>query len=327
MIGRLLALLRRRRRHSALEQTRGILSGPGAWENLDQLGITGFGTDLLRVDFPPQLSQRADWSHVSGRIAALLDANVDAQLRTLDEWLSRGGPELSAWPLDEAAAIQGTRPWLRNVFLTPADMALLGGAIIHRRPTNYVEIGSGISTRVAREFQRRASITMPIISIDPQPRVEIESLCDVTIRQPLESSVEALLQQVAPGSLLFFDGSHRCFQNSDVTIFFLSVLPRLPAGVLVHIHDIYLPSDYPPVFEARLWSEQYLLAAWLMGGGRSIEVHCPGAHLSSKDEGYATLRARLGDPRLPWSSRLETTSSFWFETIGWDDRGEARGPK
>ena len=45
--------------------------------------------------------------------------------------------------------------------------------------------------------------------------------------------------------MVFFDGSHRTFMNSDATVFFLEVLPTLPAGTLVGIHDIYLPDDYP----------------------------------------------------------------------------------
>jgi len=56
------------------------------------------------------------------------------------------------------------------------------------------------------------------------------------------------------------DNSHRCFQNSDVTVVFLDVLPRLRSGVIIYIDDVYLPYDYPPEWSMRYYSEQYLLA-------------------------------------------------------------------
>src|SRR5262249_53311437 len=64
--------------------------------------------------------------------------------------------------------------------------------------------------------------------------------------------------------ILMVDNSHRCFQNSDVTVLFLEVLPRLRPGVLVYLDDIYLPHDYPPEWVSRYYSEQYLLAVLLL---------------------------------------------------------------
>ena len=75
--------------------------------------------------------------------------------------------------------------------------------------------------------------------------------------------------------VLFFDGSHRVFQNSDVTVFFLEVLPLLASGVLVQIHDIFLPADYPPAWADRYYSEQYLAAVLLLFGERHFEVVLP----------------------------------------------------
>lgn len=80
--------------------------------------------------------------------------------------------------------------------------------------------------------------------------------------------------------MLFFDGSHRIFENSDVTVFFLEILPRLRSGITVHIHDIFLPFDYPRVWRDRHYSEQYLLAAYLLAGYSRIEVLLPLAYLS-----------------------------------------------
>jgi hypothetical protein len=63
--------------------------------------------------------------------------------------------------------------------------------------------------------------------------------------------------------ILFIDGSHRCFQNSDVTTVFLDILPELKDGVLIHFHDIFLPLDYWPRL-GEFYTEQYLLAVLLL---------------------------------------------------------------
>lgn len=80
--------------------------------------------------------------------------------------------------------------------------------------------------------------------------------------------------------VLFFDGSHRIFMNSDVATFFVDVLPRLAPGVLVAIHDIYLPDDYPLDVAPRFYSEQYALASYLLAPGADIEILLPATYVS-----------------------------------------------
>ena len=94
----------------------------------------------------------------------------------------------------------------------------------------------------------------------------MDAVCDTVIRQPLETlDTAGIIENLQAGDILFVDGSHRCFTNSDVTVVFLEILPRLQPGVLVHFHDILLPYDYPPAWSRRYYSEQYLLACWLLG--------------------------------------------------------------
>jgi hypothetical protein len=81
------------------------------------------------------------------------------------------------------------------------------------------------------------------------------------------------------------------FQNSDVCVFFLDIVPRLAPGVLLHLHDIFLPYDYPPVWYERYYSEQYLLAVALMqayGGPGCLRPILPNAYISHDP----ALRAR-----------------------------------
>jgi Methyltransferase domain len=132
-------------------------------------------------------------------------------------------------------------PFWNNIYFTALDAAALTGLLLSRRPRRYLEIGSGHSTKFAAHAIRSAALPTTISSIDPRPRADIDALCHRKIRAPLERCQLALFDELEAGDFLFFDGSHRIFQNSDVTAFFLDVVPRLKRGVLVHVHGIFLP--------------------------------------------------------------------------------------
>ena len=59
-----------------------------------------------------------------------------------------------------------------------------------------------------------------------------------------------------PATCCSSNSSHILMPGSDVDILFNRVLPRLPAGALVHIHDIFLPFDYPAIWGWRNYNEQ-----------------------------------------------------------------------
>ena len=87
------------------------------------------------------------------------------------------------------------------------------------------------------------------------------------------------MPQLEAGDILFFDGSHRAFMNSDVTVFFIDVLPRIKPGVIVHIHDIALPWDYGEFFKNWYWNETYMLAVYMMGHKHRIKPIAPTAFI------------------------------------------------
>jgi Methyltransferase domain len=147
--------------------------------------------------------------------------------------------------------------------------------LLLKEPAIYLEIGSGNSTKFARLAIRSAQLETQIVSIDPFPRTEIDDLCDRLIRNQLEDCDQSIFDQIKSGDIVFFDGSHRVFTNSDVTVFFLEILPRLPKGTIVHVHDIFLPADYPAHGNARKYSEQYILAAMMLGRVPPFKVLLP----------------------------------------------------
>lgn len=187
-------------------------------------------------------------------------------------------PSLSRIPRD--AAEDSPDPRWNNPWFTGFDALALYGMLAIHNPRLMIEVGSGNSTKFARRAVRDHDLRTRIVSIDPEPRAEVDALCDEVIRAPAETVDPAVFGRLKPGDILFIDSSHRSFENSDVTALFLEVLPALEPGVLVHVHDIYLPWDYPPPSEGLLYNEQYLLAALLLGGGRWLEPVFPSFHVS-----------------------------------------------
>jgi hypothetical protein len=173
-----------------------------------------------------------------------------------------------------------------NNFLPGLDGAAIYALLRAWAPGRYIEVGSGMSTKFAHRAKADGGLSTQITAIDPAPRNEVSALCDELVRRPLESLDLSLWSEVRPGDMIFVDGSHRVFMNNDVVAFFLDVLPSLPAGVLVGVHDIYLPYDYPEDVAERYYSEQYILAAYLLGGA-DVEVVLP-AHYAS-----VNMRAEL----------------------------------
>jgi predicted O-methyltransferase YrrM len=199
-----------------------------------------------------------------------------------------------------------------NAFLPGLDGATLYAFTAHRRPSHYIEIGSGTSTQFVARAIADHRLSTQICSIDPAPRANVNALCNEIIRHPLEETDLALFDRLQAGDMLFVDNSHQAFQNADVTVFFLDILPTLGPGVLVGIHDIFLPDDYPPSYATNYYSEQYLLATYLLGGGQGITLVLP-SWFASQDPQLAALTAPLfSHPRL---NGVDTHGGiFWFIT-------------
>lgn len=203
-------------------------------------------------------------------------------------------------------------PFWLNGWFPPLDGMALTHFLRAGDPARFVEIGSGVSTKFARRAVELYGLRTHLTSIDPQPRNQIDSLCDVVIRQPLEETDPAIFAALEPGDILFLDSSHRSFQGSDVTVFFLDILPRLKPGVVVHIHDIYLPDDYISGHVHRLWNEQYLLATALLFGEDRFEILFPSwfVHRDPALSDRATALLRKG----PLEGINLYGASFWLTT-------------
>jgi hypothetical protein len=185
---------------------------------------------------------------------------------------------------DSTDETNAKNPVWNNGFLPGLDILMLYTLISELKPNKYVEIGSGNSTKVAHKAKLDQNLTTKISSIDPQPRAEIDALVDEVIRKPFETIDFSILTELEEHDILFVDNSHRIFPNSDATVFFLEILPRLKKGVIVQIHDIYLPFDYPQFMCDRFYSEQYGLAMYLLANPEKYQPLVANYYISEKPE-------------------------------------------
>lgn len=205
-----------------------------------------------------------------------------------------------------------SEPTWNNNFLPGLDIVALYGLLNLFSPKQYVEVGSGNSTKVARKAIRDNHLATKIISIDPFPRANIDKLSDTIIRQAVENLDDySFAEQLQENDILFIDNSHRCFPNSDVTVCFLDILPNLRKGVIVHIHDIYLPYDYPQFMCDRFYSEQYLLAVMLLANPEKYKIILPNYFVSEDKELSSVLHPVWQHENL--KNVEQHGGSFWFK--------------
>lgn len=213
-----------------------------------------------------------------GQLADMLAQDDDRYAATLREMAAFIPQLLQIVESDTPANAED--PLWNNGYFSGLDAITLYGMLGLRKPCRYLEIGSGNSTKFARRAVRDLGLSTTITSIDPFPRAEIDALCDRVIRQPVEAVDDAVFDELESGDILFIDNSHRVFTNSDANVCFLEILPRLTTGVLVHVHDIFLPYDYPATWMSRHYSEQYLLAAFMIARYAKLRVVLPNAYIA-----------------------------------------------
>jgi predicted O-methyltransferase YrrM len=137
------------------------------------------------------------------------------------------------------------------------------------RPRQMIEIGSGYSSlvtaRVNREF---LDGSMRFTCIEPYPRgflqAGVPGISHLRVEEVQDAPLE-LFERLGDGDVLFVDTSHTVKTGGDVAWIYGEILPRLSPGVLVHIHDAFIPGEYPQqwVFEGWGWNEIYLIKAFL----------------------------------------------------------------
>ena len=265
------------------------------------------GETVLHLDYAPSARNVARFSP-HPELARIIGERHDAYAAALETIRGYGERFTS---IAVSASDPRDPQWL-NGWQPGLDSGALYAFVSARAPRLYIEIGSGVSTKFARRAIEDGGLSTRIVSIDPGPHTEVDELCDSLVRSRLEEAELSVFEELAAGDVVFFDGSHRVFMNSDVTVFFLEVLPRLPPGVLVAIHDVYLPHDYQPWVAERYWSEQYLLAAYLLAGNSHFETILPAWYVWTTERFRPLIDAIWEHPDL---ARVERHgAAYWLET-------------
>lgn len=277
--------------------------------------LAGSENRLFITDYPYFPAPRAIEAAAGGRqIEAAFLRRKGAIAETI-AGIARHVATLARIPRDAAGPIS---PFWDNPWFPPFDGASLYGLIANNRPRRYIEVGSGISTRFARQAVTDLGLNTQIISIDPHPHNAVEGLCDETIVRRMEDMPAEFWAALSADDMVFIDNSHRSFPGSDVTVFFTEVMPALPEGVVFGIHDIFLPQDYPEAWKERFYSEQYLLMMYLLGGAGNDEILLPVCWATEQPDLHGLLSGLWEQPGL-FDGLAKHGGCFWAR------RGPVRG--
>ena len=189
---------------------------------------------------------------------ALLDSLRAAGFQELFAAL-RGNPEINTGFLGRNYASAGL---IHNGFYPTPDAELYAAMIRLHRPDRIIEIGSGYSTVIARTTIDSLGLDCRIHSWDPRPRRDIGHYAHQMRYEPVESG-SLTPAEFTDRTLLFIDSSHACRSGGDLPFLYCQLLPALTRPVLIHVHDVFTPWDYPDDYLERFYTEQYLLQAWL----------------------------------------------------------------
>lgn len=196
-------------------------------------------------------------------------------------------------------------PRFNQSWFPGADGAMAYTLVRKLKPSKVIEVGSGHSTRWLRKAAQDEGINTFIHSIDPVPRREIDNICDDITRSSVTDVDSSFFDQLKSGDFLFIDCSHIAMPGSDVDMLFTQVLPRLPKGVIIHVHDIFLPFGYPNHWHWRGYNEQMLVLA-LLGTPNAYEILWPSYWMAKRH------RSNLEQNNIKLNpGAIET--SFWLK--------------
>jgi predicted O-methyltransferase YrrM len=197
----------------------------------------------------------------------------DADLRAEFDLLS---PHMRGLRFPETKA-DSHRFYAANGIFPLGDAIILAAMIGRHRPRRVIEIGSGFSTAAMLDAIGHFGLDTRITCIEPYParlraNLRPEDAGRVTIlEQMVQRTDPALFSALQAGDILFIDSTHVAKTGSDVCYEMFEALPRLAPGVLVHVHDIQYPFEYPDIWifeRRRSWNEIYMLRAFLMYNDR-----------------------------------------------------------
>ncbi len=248
-----------------------------------------------------------------------IDINEEAQINLLSYFSSQFKEEYESFPRTKTSIPY--QYYLLNDSFGPVDGEILYCMIRHFKPKRIIEIGSGNSTylsaqAILKNKEEDNNYECELIAIDPYPNDILKAGfpgLSKLISKKVQDIPLSEFKKLTENDILFIDSTHVLTIGSDVQYEYLEILPRLNKGVIVHIHDIFLPAEYPKEWvlkEYRFWTEQYLLQAFLTFNDR-FEVLWAGSymHLKHPDKLKAAFSSYTYKRAKDWPV------SFWIRRI------------
>lgn len=238
-----------------------------------------------------------------------IDLNVDAQLE-----LARQLADVVQDQPFHATEVADLRYYFSNPYFGYGDGLVLHGLLRLWHPRRFIEVGSGFSSALVLDTNERyMDGSLQCTFIEPYPERLHSLLRDGDekrvriIEAPVQTVPIEEFHQLQAGDILFIDSSHVAKVGSDVNYLLLDVLPTLPPGVNVHVHDIVWPFEYQDwVYQGRFWNEAYLLRALLINNPRLAVTWF------SNQLAWTKARHEVS-PLLPiW--HLDPGTSLWLRT-------------
>lgn len=195
-----------------------------------------------------------------------IDWNIPGQLKIFEKFIF--SKELADTPLENSNSLKF---YLNNGSFESGDAEYWYQIIRAIKPKRIFEIGSGNSTLMAinaisKNQDEDPSYRCEHICIEPYEMPWLEKTNVSVVRKKVEEVELSFFSKLQENDILFIDSSHIIRPQGDVLFEYLELLPCLNKGVIVHVHDIFSPKNYPKQWlqdEVRFWNEQYLLEAFL----------------------------------------------------------------
>lgn len=263
-----------------------------------------------------ELEKRDIWKKKSDLVG--IDMNVSGQKELLHSLCFEFSDELVSLYKKKEEVKGEDEYYIDNDFFGEVDAEILYGIIRKFKPAKIIEIGAGFSTRLAAQAilknKAKDNSICKLVSIEPHPdpilKQGFPGLSHLITKKVEEVPIDEFLSLLA-NDILFIDSSHVLKTGGDVEYIYLEILPRLNKGVIIHVHDIFFPLEYPREWVVEnnfFWTEQYLLQAFLMFNSTFKVLWC-GSYMHTEYPGELQKAFRSYNP--------ETSSpkSFWMKKV------------
>ena len=269
---------------------------------LSGLARRGFFIPSRHADAAPPAGARLPYAAAEARLA-----DREAGFREALGWLDAYGEDLLRIGSEPAPAPRWAQGWFPRL-----DGAIAYMLVRRLAPRRIVEVGSGHSTRFLARAVRDGGLDTAITAIDPAPRATIAELPVTLLRHSVQECVargigSEVFGALSAGDFLMIDSSHVLMPGSDVDLLLGRVVPALPSGAILHLHDIFLPDDYPAAWDWRGYNEQLGVLPLLLDDAWEVlfASHYVATRMAAALEGSVAARLPLAPGAIE--------SSLWLK--------------